>query len=50
MSEAKVDFKAKVYPDCGHAFFNDTNRFSYNSEAAEDAWVLTNTFLSDNIS
>lgn len=38
MKEAKVDFQAKVYPDCGHAFFNDTNPMAYNQAAAEDAW------------
>ncbi|HUC87284.1 MAG TPA: dienelactone hydrolase family protein [Candidatus Saccharimonadales bacterium] len=38
MQAAKVDFEAKVYPDCGHAFFNDSNRFAYNQEAATDAW------------
>lgn len=40
MEEAGVDFQAKVYPDCGHAFFNDTNRFAYNAAAAKDAWEL----------
>jgi len=37
MSEAGVDFTAQVYPDCGHAFFNDTNPFAYNAAAAKDA-------------
>lgn len=39
MAEAQVDFTAKVYKDCGHAFFNDTNRFTYNETAAKDAWA-----------
>lgn len=38
MKQANVDFKAKVYPDCGHAFFNDTNSITYNVTAATDAW------------
>lgn len=38
MSEASVDFEATVYPNCGHAFFNDTNRFAYNEAAAKDSW------------
>jgi carboxymethylenebutenolidase len=38
MAEAKVDFQAKVYPDCGHAFFNDSNPLAYNQSAATDAW------------
>ena len=28
MAAAGVDFSAQVYPDCGHAFFNDTNPFA----------------------
>lgn len=38
MKEAGVDFEATVYPNCGHAFFNDTNPYAYNAEAAKDAW------------
>lgn len=38
MQNAGVDFSAKVYSDCGHAFFNDTNPFAYNEAAATDAW------------
>jgi carboxymethylenebutenolidase len=38
MQSAQVNFNATVYPDCGHAFFNDTNRFAYNEAAATDAW------------
>lgn len=38
MAQAGVDFHSKVYPDCGHAFFNDTNPYAYNQAAAEDAW------------
>ncbi|HEY4964278.1 MAG TPA: dienelactone hydrolase family protein [Candidatus Saccharimonadales bacterium] len=39
MAEAKVDFKDTVYDNCGHAFFNDTNPYAYNKQAAEAAWV-----------
>jgi carboxymethylenebutenolidase len=49
MHEAHVKFTAQVYPDCGHAFFNDTNRFSYNADAAKDAWSRTLDFLAANI-
>lgn len=38
MQAAGVDFEAKTYPNCGHAFFNDTNKFAYNKTAATDAW------------
>jgi carboxymethylenebutenolidase len=50
MKQAEVDFIPQVYPDCGHAFFNDTNRFAYNQVAAEDAWEKTLHFLESNIS
>jgi carboxymethylenebutenolidase len=45
MAEAGVDFTAQVYPDCGHAFFNDTNPYAYNQAAAADAWQRTLTLL-----
>lgn len=38
MKEAGVDFEAKVYPGTGHAFFNDSNPYAYNKDAATDAW------------
>lgn len=41
MEQAGIDFQCKVYPGCGHAFFNDTNKFAYNEQAASDAWQLT---------
>ncbi|HET8992044.1 MAG TPA: dienelactone hydrolase family protein [Candidatus Saccharimonadales bacterium] len=50
MSEANVDFVAKVYPKTGHAFFNDSNSFAYNQEAARDAWQITLDFLDKSLS
>jgi carboxymethylenebutenolidase len=41
MTQAGVNFTAQVYKDCGHAFFNDTNKFTYNPVAANDAWNKT---------
>ncbi|MGH7240185.1 MAG: dienelactone hydrolase family protein, partial [Candidatus Saccharimonadales bacterium] len=38
MEQASVNYEQKIYPDCGHAFFNDSNKFAYNSAAANDAW------------
>lgn len=40
MKQAGVDFEQKIYSDCGHAFFNDTNRFAYNKAAASDSWNI----------
>ena len=45
MAEASVDYTAKVYPDCGHAFFNDTNPNSYNKAAADDSWEIVKAEL-----
>jgi carboxymethylenebutenolidase len=41
MAQAGVNFTAQVYSGCGHAFFNDTNKFTYNAPAATDAWNKT---------
>lgn len=45
MKSADVDYETKVYPNCAHAFFNDTNRFAYNEAAASDAWKRTLDYL-----
>lgn len=45
MHEAQVDFSAQVYTNCGHAFFNDTNPYAYNEQAAKDSWKRTLEFL-----
>jgi len=45
MKAAGVRYTAQVYPDCGHAFFNDTNPFAYNEAAATDAWKRALEFL-----
>lgn len=49
MQEAGVNFTAQVYPNCGHAFFNNTNRFAYNEAAAKDAWPRVLSFLAANM-
>jgi carboxymethylenebutenolidase len=50
MKRAGKDFTYKVYPNCGHAFFNDTNELTYNKDAAEDSWVRTLEFLGKHLS
>lgn len=49
MSEAGVNYISKVYQNCGHAFFNNSNPFAYNVDAASNAWQLVNDFLVDNM-
>ena len=45
MTDAGVDFTAKVYADAGHAFFNDTNPRTFDPAAAGDAWGRSLEFL-----
>jgi carboxymethylenebutenolidase len=45
MKNAKKEFKYKVYPNCGHAFFNSTNPLTYNEHAAQDSWTHSLKFL-----
>lgn len=45
MTDAGVDFTTQVYPEAGHAFFNDTNPRAYNPAAAADAWARLLAFL-----
>lgn len=46
MKKTGVNFEQNVYSDCGHAFFNDTNRFAYDAEAAGEAWQVVKSELS----
>lgn len=38
-----------LYPDAGHAFFNNTRPQVYNKTAAEDSWRRTIAFLSKHL-
>lgn len=49
MAHAEVDFMSVIYPNCGHAFFNDTNKFAYNHDAAENSWKKATVFLAKNL-
>ncbi len=40
MSNARVVHEIVIYPNAGHAFFNDTGA-SYNATAAKEAWTKT---------
>jgi carboxymethylenebutenolidase len=44
LSKAGIDHELRVYPDTGHAFFND-GRPSYRYRAARDAWARTLAFF-----
>jgi carboxymethylenebutenolidase len=50
MHEAGSNFTYKVYPNTGHAFFNDTNPVRYNMSAAEDSWQKSLAFLETHVS
>ena len=45
MDKLEKNFGAVVYPNTGHAFFNDTNKSLYNETAALDAWAKVLAFL-----
>jgi carboxymethylenebutenolidase len=38
-----------IYPNAGHAFFNDTRPEAYNAEAAKDAWTRTLAWFRKNV-
>jgi carboxymethylenebutenolidase len=38
-----------IYPNVGHAFFNDTRQDVYDARSAEDAWRRTIEFLAKNL-
>ena len=48
-SDAGREFTATVYPDVGHAFFNDTNPHAYNAADAQDAWEKATAFLAERL-
>ncbi len=45
MRSQNIAFESVVYPQTGHAFFNDTNPRMYNDAAAKDALTKTLAFL-----
>jgi carboxymethylenebutenolidase len=49
MADAGVRFTAQTYVNAGHAFFNDTNRLTYNPDVAADAFARTLAFLHTNL-
>ena len=49
MEKDNKNFTAVVYPNTGHAFFNDTNARMYNTDAAADAWSKTLKFLQEHL-
>lgn len=43
--QSGVDYSEHVYPNVGHAFFNDTNENTYDAASAADAWRRTLEFF-----
>jgi carboxymethylenebutenolidase len=43
-------FKTKIYPDAGHAFFNDQRPEAYKADVAQDAWQRTLKFFRTHLS
>ena len=48
MTAAGVDFETVVYPEAGHAFFNDTGS-RYRPGESADAWQRTVAFLAEHL-
>ena len=49
MKKYGKDYTSIIYPDAGHAFFNDTNPNSYRAADAHDAWEKSLAFLKKNL-
>ena len=45
LKQAGPPGEVKIYPDCPHAFFNDTRPDVYQPEQAKDAWERTLKFF-----
>lgn len=41
--------EVRIYPDCSHAFFNDTRPEVYRPKEAQDAWQRTLQFLATHV-
>jgi carboxymethylenebutenolidase len=48
LTEARVEHEFVVYPQAGHAFFNDT-RSRHDADASADAWNRTVAWLNDHL-
>lgn len=48
MKKASIDYRIHIYPDCGHAFFNDTGS-RYDEEAAKLAFERTIAFFREKL-
>lgn len=50
LKELGKSVEVHIYPDAGHAFFNDERPEVYNSEAADDAWRRSIDFFRAHLS
>ncbi|MEX2431041.1 MAG: dienelactone hydrolase family protein [Dehalococcoidia bacterium] len=49
LKQAGRQVESHIYPNAGHAFFNDARPDAYNPEAAKDAWQRTLAFLKQHL-
>jgi carboxymethylenebutenolidase len=47
MDKLEKDYDYVLYPNTGHAFFNDTNSVTYSETAALDSWAKVQAFLKE---
>jgi carboxymethylenebutenolidase len=45
LRQVGADVEMFIYPNAGHAFFNDTRPEAFNEDAARQAWIRTLEFL-----
>lgn len=45
LEEAKISYIEKIYPEAGHAYFNDSRPERYNAEAAKESWKVIKNFV-----
>ena len=49
LKAAKKSVEFYIYPECGHAFFNDTRPQAYNAQRAKESWGKMLEFYKKNI-
>ena len=45
LEEAKLSYRAEVFEQAGHAYFNDSRAERYNVEAATESWEIIKGFI-----
>ena len=49
LTDKKINFQLKLYPEATHGFFCDDRPMSYNPDAAKDAWEKFKSFFAQHL-